>query len=124
MKRLTLFFICYISVYNVFAQEQKTIVDSTFIDGVPFKSVNEFYIFGDVAVIGNNILSKDSKKPFNDRLEDNDNIKMKYVFAGQARRMARVQHIHSYLWPAKTIIPIWYYFLKFHSQHVTRFRPV
>ena len=55
MKRLTLFFICYISVYNVFAQEQKTIVDSTFIDGVPFKSVNEFYIFGDVAVIGNNI---------------------------------------------------------------------
>lgn len=79
MKRLTLFFICYISVYNVFAQEQKTIVDSTFIDGVPFKSVNEFYIFGDVAVIGNNIISKDSKKPFNDRLEDNDNIKMKYV---------------------------------------------
>ena len=79
MKYLSVFFIAFLSINISVAQELKVAIDSTLSDGVSFKPVNEFYIFGDAAVIGNNLLSEDSKKPYNNRQEDNDNIKMKYV---------------------------------------------
>ncbi len=78
MKRLiySLIFLCLASF--AFAQEAE-IENNTFVDGVAFKPQKEFYIFGDVVVIGNNILSEDDKKPFNDMQAVNDDIKMKYV---------------------------------------------
>lgn len=48
-------------------------------EAVPFKVQNEFFIYGDAAVIGNNILSKDAKKPFNDISLTNDDINMVFV---------------------------------------------
>ncbi|WP_299250531.1 hypothetical protein [uncultured Lacinutrix sp.] len=48
-------------------------------EAVPFKVQNEFYIYGDAAVIGNNILSKDVKEPFNDTSLTNDDIDMVFV---------------------------------------------
>ena len=79
MKLLSVIFIAFLSINAVVAQDTTVAVDSTILDGVAFKSVNEFYIFGDATVIGNNLLSEDSKKPYNNKQEDNDNIKMKYV---------------------------------------------
>ncbi len=46
---------------------------------VPFKTQKEFYIYGDAVAIGNNILSKDRQKPYNDNLLTNDDIDMVYV---------------------------------------------
>jgi hypothetical protein len=48
-------------------------------EAIPFKTQNEFYIYGDAVVIGNNILSKDAKAPFNDTTLTNDDIDMVYV---------------------------------------------
>ena len=39
----------------------------------------QFYVFGDAMVIGNNIVSKHKKKPFNKNLVLNDQVKMKYI---------------------------------------------
>lgn len=71
-----LFFVIGLSLVN--AQEIET-TDATTPDGVSFKSKNEFYIFGDAVVIGNNILSKDDKKAFNVLQVNNDDTKMRYV---------------------------------------------
>ncbi|MEL0644355.1 hypothetical protein V6251_08170 [Olleya sp. Ti.3.14] len=46
---------------------------------VPFTTQKAFYIYGDAAVIGNNILSKDKQEPYNDYLLTNDDIDMVYV---------------------------------------------
>jgi len=46
---------------------------------VDFKLHQQFYVNGDAVIIGNNILSKHSTKPFNDMNVLNDQIKMKYV---------------------------------------------
>ncbi|MGB6268870.1 MAG: hypothetical protein WBF67_07640, partial [Olleya sp.] len=48
-------------------------------EAVRFKTQKAFYIYGDAVAIGNNILSKDSKKPYNDILLTNDDIDMVYV---------------------------------------------
>ena len=48
-------------------------------EAVPFKVQTEFYIYGDATVIGNNILSKDVKEPFNDTSLTNDDIDMVFV---------------------------------------------
>lgn len=48
-------------------------------EAIPFKTQNEFYIYGDAVVIGNNILSKNAIEPFNDLSFVNDDIDMKYV---------------------------------------------
>lgn len=48
-------------------------------EAVPFKTQKEFYIYGDATVIGNNILSKDAEKPFNDLVLTNDDIDMVFV---------------------------------------------
>ncbi|MGB6267709.1 MAG: hypothetical protein WBF67_01755, partial [Olleya sp.] len=78
MKRLLglLFFVIGISQVN--AQDIEPALN-TFGDGVAFEAQNEFYIFGDVAVIGNNILSEDDKDAFNNQLVNNDDTKMRYV---------------------------------------------
>jgi len=46
---------------------------------VDFKMHQQFYVKGDAVIVGNNILSKHSTKPFNDLNVLNDQIKMKYV---------------------------------------------
>lgn len=79
MKFLSIFFIAFLSIKTVAAQGANATVDNVLLDGVNFQPVNQFYIFGDATVIGNNLLSKDNKNPFNNNQEDNDNIKMKYV---------------------------------------------
>ena len=48
-------------------------------DSKTFTRDKEFYIRGNTAVVGNNILSKDSEKPFNDLDKINDEFKMRYV---------------------------------------------
>lgn len=48
-------------------------------EAIPFKIQNEFYIYGDAVVVGNNILSKDAKAPFNDIAITNDDIDMVFV---------------------------------------------
>ncbi|WAC01009.1 hypothetical protein N7U66_12550 [Lacinutrix neustonica] len=48
-------------------------------EAIPFKIQNEFYIYGDALVIGNNVLSKDAKEPFNDPDLTNDDIDMVFV---------------------------------------------
>lgn len=48
-------------------------------DAATFRRDKEFYIRGNTAVIGNNLLSKDSKKSYNDTEKLNDEFKMRYV---------------------------------------------
>ena len=48
-------------------------------EGTQIKRNKQFYIYGNTAVIGNNIVSKHATKPFNSELEINDEIKMTYV---------------------------------------------
>lgn len=48
-------------------------------DSKTFTRAKEFYIEGNTKVIGNNILSKDATKPFNDLEKVNDEFKMEYV---------------------------------------------
>ncbi|WP_272023242.1 hypothetical protein [Olleya namhaensis] len=48
-------------------------------DAVPFKTQKAFYIYGEAVAIGNNILSKDATKPYNDHRLTNDDIDMVYV---------------------------------------------
>ncbi len=52
---------------------------SLFSQEVDFKLHQQFYVKGDAVIVGNNILSKHSTKPFNDLNVLNDQIKMKYV---------------------------------------------
>jgi len=78
MKKIinTFLFIGLISFAH--AQDSST-SNKTFEDGAAFDREKEFYIFGDVAVIGNNILSEDNKDNFDKPFVDNDDIKMEYV---------------------------------------------
>ncbi|WP_397364178.1 SPOR domain-containing protein [Olleya sp. R77988] len=78
MKRLLPILFLLVSLICVNAQESELQLD-TLAGGVSFESQKEFYIFGDVAVIGNNILSKDDKDAFNNPLANNDDTKMRYV---------------------------------------------
>lgn len=48
-------------------------------EAVPFKTQKAFYIYGEAVAIGNNILSKDATKPYNDHRLTNDDIDMVYV---------------------------------------------
>lgn len=48
-------------------------------DAKTFTRVNEFYIEGNTKVIGNNILSENATKPFNNLERVNDEFKMEYV---------------------------------------------
>ena len=48
-------------------------------EAIPFRAQNEFYIYGDAMVVGNNILSKDATQPFNDMSLTNDDIDMVFV---------------------------------------------
>ena len=48
-------------------------------EAVPFKTQKAFYIYGEALAIGNNILSKDATKPYNDHRLTNDDIDMVYV---------------------------------------------
>lgn len=48
-------------------------------EAMPFVTQNEFYIYGDATVIGNNTLSKDIEQPFNDISLTNDDIDMVFV---------------------------------------------
>lgn len=69
MRGLLLRFAIFISMFS-FTYAQQT---------VPFTTQKAFYIYGDAAVIGNNILSKDKQEPYNDYLLTNDDIDMVYV---------------------------------------------
>ena len=48
-------------------------------EGAPISINKQFYIYGNTAVIGNNIVSKHETEPFNNRDVINDEVKMKYV---------------------------------------------
>ncbi|WP_066223118.1 hypothetical protein [Formosa haliotis] len=48
-------------------------------EGLKFSVNNQLYLKGNSALIGNNIVSKDSKKPFDDHTIFNDKIKMEYI---------------------------------------------
>ncbi len=48
-------------------------------EGVPITKNKQFYIYGNTAVIGNNIVSKYVSEPFNNRDVINDEVKTKYV---------------------------------------------
>ncbi|WGD35791.1 hypothetical protein [Olleya sp. YS] len=52
-------------------------------EAVPFKTQKAFYIYGDAVTIGNNILSKDAIKPYNNIKLTNDDIDMVYVDVDQ-----------------------------------------
>lgn len=62
-----------------FAQENRPTQDDSSIEGQSFKQVNEFYIYGDSRIIGNNILSVNKTQPFNDVEANNDDLEMLYV---------------------------------------------
>lgn len=79
MKHTLLVFTCLLSFCNVFSQKNNAIKNNLSLDGADFKSVNEYYIYGDSKAIGNNILSAHSTKEFNEMFIDNENVKMKYV---------------------------------------------
>jgi len=70
MKKNCLTLSCFVFIFCWFLQAQ---------EAIPFKVQNEFYIYGDATVIGNNILSKDAKKPFNDPAITNDDVDMVFV---------------------------------------------
>lgn len=79
MKNYTLIIFLLMGFGFLAAQEGKELKANLDADGVAFKSLNEFYIYGDSKVIGNNILSNHKTKAFNDMQVDNDDLKMKYV---------------------------------------------
>jgi len=62
-----------------FAQENKLTQDDSSIESKSFKQVNEFYVYGDSKIIGNNILSVSKTQPFNDPDANNDDLEMLYV---------------------------------------------
>jgi hypothetical protein len=64
ISTILLLFCCQISV----SQTEET-----------FKLNEQFYVFGDSKVIGNNILSKHKRKSFNKKNVTNDEVKMKYI---------------------------------------------
>ncbi len=64
MRYLLVFLIPFLSI----AQDSET-----------FTRDKEFYLRGNTVVLGNNILSKDPEKPFNDLDKVNDEFKMRYV---------------------------------------------
>lgn len=78
MKYLLLISLSFLAFFNGYSQEQ-TIKQSLEYDGVDFKSVNEFYIYGDSKVIGNSILGEHKVNDFDDITVSNDDVKMKYI---------------------------------------------
>ncbi|MGJ5642956.1 hypothetical protein I3217_12620 [Formosa sp. S-31] len=48
-------------------------------EGLNFKVNQQFYLKGNTALIGNNIVSEDATKPFDDQSIYNDKIKMEYI---------------------------------------------
>ena len=48
-------------------------------EAIPFRAQNEFYIYGDAIIVGNNILSENATQPFNDMSLTNDDIDMVFV---------------------------------------------
>lgn len=63
-----LFLFLFVSIHFGYAQE-----------GLRFSVNHQLYLKGNSALIGNNIVSKDDTKPFNDRSIFNDKIKMEYI---------------------------------------------
>ncbi len=79
MRILLLICISFLGITNAYSQEKERVKDSLGYDGVDFKSVNEFYIYGDSKAIGNNILGEHKADDFNDMSVSNDDVKMKYI---------------------------------------------
>lgn len=79
MKQFFTLCFCLMVQNIVFSQDQIAVKDTLSYDGANFKSVNEYYIYGDSKVIGNTILSNHKTKAYNDLSSSNDNIKMKYI---------------------------------------------
>ena len=73
MRKLLTHFIIFFTYFTTICAQEAT----------PFKSEKSFYIYGDATTIGNNILSKDVKLPFNEPLITNDDIEMVYVDVDQ-----------------------------------------
>ncbi|AUC74711.1 hypothetical protein [Olleya sp. Bg11-27] len=48
-------------------------------EAISFKMQKAFYINGEAMAIGNKILSKDARKPYNDNVLANDDIDMVYI---------------------------------------------
>ena len=48
-------------------------------EGLEFSVNQQFYIKGNSALIGNNIVSIDATKPYNDNKEINDVLKLEYI---------------------------------------------
>lgn len=68
MKKILFLSLCFFVMTIGFSQQE-----------IPFTKNKQFYLNGGSTIIGNNILSKHSKKPFNDASKINDEIKMVYV---------------------------------------------
>ena len=79
MRLFLLICISFLGFANVYSQEREAVKDSLGYDGVDFKSVNEFYIYGDSKAIGNSILGEHKSDDFNDMNASNDDVKMKYI---------------------------------------------
>ncbi|AEH00864.1 hypothetical protein [Lacinutrix sp. 5H-3-7-4] len=79
MKQFFQFCFCLLALSSVSSQEKLAIKDSLSYDGANFKSVNEYYIYGDSKAIGNTILSEHKSRDYNDLNSVNDDIKMKYI---------------------------------------------
>lgn len=79
MRFLLLLCISCIGFNNVYSQDKQAIKEHLDYDGVDFKSVNEFYIYGDSKAIGNSILGEHKTNDFDDMNVSNDDVKMKYI---------------------------------------------
>lgn len=77
--RLILICVFFFGYNNTYSQNIIKVKDSLSYDGVDFKSVNEFYIYGDSKAIGNSILGEHKSNEFNDMNVINDDVKMKYI---------------------------------------------
>lgn len=79
MRYLLLICVSFLACNNLYSQDIMAVKDSLGYDGVDFKSVNEFYIYGDSKAIGNSILGEHKEDSFNDMTVINDDVKMKYI---------------------------------------------
>ena len=68
MKKILILSLCYLVMTLGYSQQE-----------IPFSKNEQFYLNGGSTIIGNNIVSKHSEKPFNDTSKINDEIKMVYV---------------------------------------------
>ena len=68
MKKFFITSLCSLVMFIGFSQQE-----------IPFSKNKQFYLNGGSTIIGNNSVSKHSKKPFNDVSKINDEIKMVYV---------------------------------------------